>query len=611
MNKEEYIKEKLDDNFRLWLRRSSLWGCFLFLSLAWLDYLVVPESFPLFLRYRATVSLLLIGGYFLAKRVPSRYLSPIGFVLVIGAAIAIELMILHFGGHESPYYVGMILLGISVVGFIPARFLFHLLITATVYAIYAFPILLTEDVSGYRDVLISNTFIVLIFSTMLLMRYLSGKALVAELGLQYDLEQYREHLESVVEERTADLLEAIQKLKGEIAERQKSEEGRQQLQTQLLQAQKMESVGRLAGGVAHDFNNILTAILSYAELSLMRISANDPLREYLESIRTASEKAAGLTHQLLAFSRRQVLEMKVMDLNAVVTGMADMLKRLIGEDVLLELRTGASASTIRADQGQIEQVLMNLAVNARDAMPSGGRLLIETADAAPENALLKAQGFAEPGAYTTLSVTDSGAGMSAEVRERIFEPFFTTKELGRGTGLGLATTYGIVKQHGGHFTVDSEPGKGTTFRVFFPVASGTGLLQEAEPDGPLPRGSETLLVVEDDRTVRELIFTVLTPLGYRVLSTGSGDEAIRTSDSFDGPVDLLLTDVVMPGMSGKHLAEVMRIRRPGIKVLFMSGYTQDALSTQGMLEPGVALIHKPLRPGVMARYLRQVLDHGL
>jgi CheY-like chemotaxis protein len=254
---------------------------------------------------------------------------------------------------------------------------------------------------------------------------------------------------------------------------------------------------------------------------------------------------------------------------------------------------------------------MNLVVNARDAMPSGGHLTIETADADPDTVFLKAPGGADPSAYITLSVTDTGAGMSAEVRERIFEPFFTTKELGRGTGLGLATAYGIVKQHGGNITVESEPGKGTAFRVFLPVASGSGSFQEAEPGGPLPNGSETLLVVEDDRTVRELISAVLTPLGYRVLATGSGDEALRASDSFDGPVDLLLTDVVMPGMSGKHLAEVMRIRRPGVKVLFMSGYTQDALSTQGMLEPGVALIHKPLRPGTLARYLRQVLDNDL
>ena len=608
MTKEAYIRKRLDDNFQLWCGRASLWGCFLFLSLGVLDYLATPENFFLFLRYRAVVSLVLLAGYFFTWRLPKAYLSMLAYAMVASAAIAIELMILNFGGHESPYYVGMILLGISVVGFIPARFSFHIIIAIMIYTIYLFPILIIETITGHRDFVIANAFMVLIFSTLLLMRYMSGNALAAELGLQYDLEQYRERLEMVVEERTAELRHAVKDLKKEIVERKRAEAERKLLQAQLLQAQKMESIGRLAGGVAHDFNNILTAILSYAELSLMKLPEHDPLRGHLISIQEASEKAATLTHQLLAFSRRQVLEMKVVDLNDVIRGLAKMLTRMIGEDMPLELRTGATTSFVRADEGQIEQVLMNLAVNARDAMPSGGRFVIETADANPDDAVLKSQGVADPGQYVMLSVTDSGAGMSAEVRERIFEPFFTTKELGRGTGLGLATVYGIVKQHGGHIIVDSEPGKGTIFRILLPLTAGPGPQQAAEPSGPLPEGTETLLVVEDDELVRGLIDEVLAPLGYRVLTTASGDEALKTSDSFPGHVDLLLTDVVMPGMNGRQLAEVMRTRRPGIKVLFMSGYTQDALSTQGILEPGVALIHKPLRAGTLARQIRQVLD---
>jgi signal transduction histidine kinase len=613
MKKDDYIRKKLDDNFRLWLGRASLWGAFLFASLALLDYLVTPENFWLFLRIRIAVSLILLAGHFLAWRIPQIYLTSFAFFLVVCCALAIELIILNFGGHESPYYVGMILLGISVVGFVPARFLFHLNITLVIYAIYLVPILLTEKVAAHRDFLISNTFIALIFSTMLLMRYLGGKALVAELGLQYDLEQYRDHLESVVEERTSDLMEAIQKLKDEIAEHQKAEEERQRLQAQLLQVQKMESIGRLAGGVAHDFNNILTAILSYSELSLMKLPENDPLRGHLMSIQDASEKAAALTHQLLAFSRKQVLEMNVVDLNMIIKGVANMLSRIIGEDILLELKTEAAISTIRADRGQIEQVLMNLAVNARDAMMSGGRLLIGTTDVDLEDALLRSQDTVTFDKYVMLSMTDTGAGMTAEVKDRIFEPFFTTKELGRGTGLGLATVYGIIKQHGGNIIVESEPGKGTTFKVYFPIIKERGLDREEEHDltCPLPGGAETVLVVEDDELVRGLILEVLEPLGYQVLATSSGADALRTSDSFAGSVDLLLTDVVMPGMNGRQLAEVIRAKRPGIKVLFMSGYTQDALSTQGMLEPGVALIHKPLRPGTLARYLRQVLDGGL
>ena len=338
---------------------------------------MTPENFLLFLRYRVVASLLLIGGYFLTRQVPPRYLSTIAFVLVLGCATAIELMILHFGGHESPYYIGMILLGISVVGFVPARFSFHVVISMVNYFVYLLPIVFTETIIGHREFLISNTFIILIFSTMLLVRYLSGRVLVADLGLQYDLEQHQENLEAVVKEQTAELVDTVVQLKREIAERKKAEAERQLLQGQFLQSQKMESIGRLAGGVAHDFNNILTAILSYAELTLMKLAEGHPVRDYLISIREASEKAATLTHQLLAFSRRQVLEMQAVDLHKVVESMASMLSRMIGEDVQLEFKTEAAFSTIRADRGQVEQVLMNLVVNAKDAMASGGVSLSE------------------------------------------------------------------------------------------------------------------------------------------------------------------------------------------------------------------------------------------
>jgi signal transduction histidine kinase len=435
------------------------------------------------------------------------------------------------------------------------------------------------------------------------MRYLGGKGLVAELELQYDLEQHREQLEALVEERTVELAATVSKLKAEIAERHR-------LQDQLVHAQKLESVGRLAGGIAHDFNNLLTAILSYAELSLMKVPENDPVRSHLVSIQEASEKAARLTHQLLAFSRKQVLEMKAVDLNDVVMQTREMLARMIGEDIILEVRTSAVIRNIRADKGQIEQVLMNLAVNARDAMPAGGRLLIETSVAGPRDAFLLSQGAADPSAYVILSVTDSGAGMSPEVQERIFEPFFTTKELGQGTGMGLATVYGIVKQHDGHVAVESASGKGTAFRIYLPVIAGVERQHEPGAGSPLPTGTETLLVVEDDDGVRDLVREVLAPLGYQVLVTASGEDALRASDAHQGTVHLLLTDVIMPGMNGRQLAEVIRARRPGIKVLFMSGYTEDALHTQGMIEHGVALILKPLRPGPLAHHVRKVLDSG-
>lgn len=612
MEKEDYIRKNIDEIFRLWISRASLWGCVLFALLGVLDYFATPENFTIFLRYRTILSLLLIGGYFLAGKLNNRHLYALAIVLIAGSALAIELMILQFGGHESPYYAGMILLGISVIGVVPARFSFHVAIALIIYSIYFVPIVLTESVANHRDFLIENTFIILIFSTMLLVRYLSGNALQSELGIQYDLERHGEHLETVVQEQTAELIDTVEKLKREIAERQKAEVERQLLQGKLLQSQKMESIGRLAGGVAHDFNNILTAVLSYTELTLMKLTDDHPVRSHLVSIREASEKAATLTHQLLAFSRRQVLEMKVVDLNKIVEGMANMLSRMIGEDILMEFKTDATISTIRADRGQIEQVLMNLAVNARDAMTSGGRLVIGTKDVDLNDDLLRTQEMGSFDKYVMLSVADTGAGMTAEVRERIFEPFFTTKELGRGTGLGLATVYGIVKQHSGNITVESEPGRGTTFKVYIPIGGERRQVQDKDYDlsGALPNGTEVVMVVEDDPSVRELVRQVLAPLGYKVLASAGGDDALKTSDSYSGPVDLLLTDVVMPGMNGKQLAEALRTRRPGIKVLFMSGYAHDALSTQGMLEPGVAMIHKPFRTVTLARQVRQVLDSG-
>ena len=282
------------------------------------------------------------------------------------------------------------------------------------------------------------------------------------------------------------------------------------------------------------------------------------------------------------------------------------------ENIAIDIRPAPSVRPVMADKSQLEQVIMNLAVNARDAMTSGGRLLIGTQDVDLDDTLLRTQETVTFDKYVMLSVTDTGAGMTAEVRDRIFEPFFTTKELGRGTGLGLATVYGIVKQHSGNIFVDSEPGKGTTFKVYFPIAGERGQEQDKDDDlsGALPAGTEVILVVEDDPSVRELVREVLTPLGYTVLASAGGDDALRMSDSHGGPVDLLLTDVVMPGMNGKQLAEVLRIKRPGIKVLFMSGYAHNALSTQGMLEPGIAMIHKPFRTVALARQVRQVLDSG-
>ncbi len=608
MDKDTFIRESLNHLFVLWVQRSMLWGCALFIMLGGLDYLVTPENAPHFFVYRLIISLFLLASSFLVRRVSWPYPYVIGFLTIAATAAAIELMILQFGGHESPYYVGMILVGVAIIGFIPARFSIHVGTALTIYLIYLLPIIMTASVAGHRDFLISNAFIILIFITMLVTRYMSGKALVRDLGLRYDLDRYQKNLEHAVAERTAELAGAIEDLRREIAERKLAEADRERLQGQLLQVQKMESVGRLAGGVAHDFNNILTAILSYAELCLMKLPGDHPVRGYASAIRDASEKAASLTHQLLAFSRKQVLEMRSVDLNAVVEGMARMLRRIIGEDVVLEIRTDEALRPILADKGQLEQVLMNLAVNARDAMPQGGSLIIGTEPVRRGDLPAGREGALRDQEYVLLTVKDTGKGMTTDVRDRIFEPFFTTKELGKGTGLGLSMVYGIVKQHDGHIAVDSDAGRGSTFRIYLPVAAAHAA-QRYEGALAMPQGTETVLIVEDDQAIRSLVREILEPLGYRVLVTASGEEALACLRSDAGPVHLLLTDVIMPGMNGKTLAEEVLALRPGIRVLFMSGYPYDALSDQGLLGSGASLVHKPLSPAILAAHVRRMLDN--
>jgi hypothetical protein len=384
---------------------------------------------------------------------------------------------------------------------------------------------------------------------------------------------------------------------------------RRRLEAEFLQAQKLESVGRLAGGIAHDFNNLLTAVMGNAELLLTSSDLGGEHREDVEEIMRAAERATTLTRQLLAFSRRQVLDLRPMDLNAAVLTVQQILQRLLGEDVELITRLATPLGVVRADVGQIEQVLLNLAVNGRDAMPGGGRLTIETANVELPAAPASGEPVISAGRYVTLVVGDTGEGIDPEARAHIFEPFFTTKAPGEGTGLGLATVYGIVKQSGGHIEVDSEPGRGTTFTIYLPrvdeVAEPTAPPPEA---GPSEHGTETILVVEDERAVRELAARGLREHGYTVLTAERAEEAIRLLDEERPPVDLLLTDAVLPGASGLTLASVATARRPGLQVVYMSGYAHEALARQGMLEPGMILIEKPFTPATLARKVREVLD---
>jgi two-component system cell cycle sensor histidine kinase/response regulator CckA len=385
---------------------------------------------------------------------------------------------------------------------------------------------------------------------------------------------------------------------------------RVQLEQQLRQAQKMEAVGRLAGGIAHDFNNILTAITGYADLLLEDLGATDPRRQDADEIHKAADRAAGLTRQLLAFSRQQVLQPTVLEVNKLVSDLEKMLRRLLGEDVELGTRLAPTTGRVKADPGQLEQVIMNLAVNARDAMPNGGKLTLETGNVDLDEAYAADHYPARAGPFVLLAVSDTGIGMSEETQAHMFEPFFTTKEKGKGTGLGLATVYGIIKQSGGFIWVYSEVGHGTTFKLYLPRVEELAerASQPAQAPARAARGTETVLVVEDEAPVRSVARQVLERHGYTVLEAPSAEAALDIATRYSGTIHLLLTDVVMPGLNGRELASRLANLRPDARVIFMSGYTDDAVTRHGVLEPGSAYVQKPFTPDAMARKVREVLD---
>jgi two-component system cell cycle sensor histidine kinase/response regulator CckA len=381
------------------------------------------------------------------------------------------------------------------------------------------------------------------------------------------------------------------------------------LEEQYLQAQKMEAVGRLAGGLAHDFNNLLGVITGHSELALMNLQEEDTLRQSFEQIREASRRAAALTRQLLAFSRKQVLNPGVLNLNSVIAETEKLLRRLIGEDIELSTVLAADLGSVVVDPGQIEQVIMNLAVNARDAMPEGGRLILETANVELDESYAREHADVEAGRYVMLAVSDSGIGMDYTVRAHIFEPFFTTKEASKGTGLGLATVYGIIKQSNGHLWVYSEPGQGTTFKIYLPRVDAAPAERGADIPSGLPlQGTETVLLVEDEEALRNITRKALLRFGYTVLDAPNGETALEVAAQYAGPIHVLVTDVVMPGMTGRRLAEQLVALRPGIRVLFTSGYTDDAIVRHGVLEPGTAFLQKPFTQEELSHKLRQVLD---
>jgi two-component system cell cycle sensor histidine kinase/response regulator CckA len=384
---------------------------------------------------------------------------------------------------------------------------------------------------------------------------------------------------------------------------------RRGLEEKLRQSQKMEAIGQLAGGIAHDFNNLLTVMQGYTRLLMDRLQNDEDSHHQVRKIEDAAERAASLTRQLLAFSRKQVLQPKVVSLNALVGNLDNLLRRLIGEDVELQSMTESDLGLVKADMAQLEQVLMNLVVNARDAMPKGGRLTIETKNVELDEDYSVKHPTVRPGDYVMLAVSDTGEGMSEETQARIFEPFFTTKEMGRGTGLGLSMVYGIVKQSGGHIWVYSELGHGTTFKIYLPrTAEAAERAAAAAPAAATVRGSETILLAEDDYQLRELARTILAGYGYTVLVTRNAQEARQICEQRASSIHMLLTDVVMPGISGRELAQTLLARNPAAKVLFMSGYTENAIVHHGVLDNGTFFLQKPFMPAILANKVREVLD---
>jgi two-component system cell cycle sensor histidine kinase/response regulator CckA len=384
---------------------------------------------------------------------------------------------------------------------------------------------------------------------------------------------------------------------------------RMALEQQLRQAQKMDAVGRLAGGVAHDFNNLLTAILGYGEFALNELDPDTDLHGNVEEMMAAANRAALLTSQLLALSRRQTMQPKIVDINMAATNLGKLIQRVIGENIELVINLGRDIKPVKVDSGQIEQVILNLAINARDAMQQGGKLIIETSNVELDEEYSRTHVNFKAGTYVIVAVSDTGVGMSQEVLAQIFEPFFTTKEAGKGTGLGLSIAYGIVAQSGGHIQAYSEPGYGSTFRIYLPVTAETAETAPKRRRGEgMPRGTETILLVEDDQVVRNIVRTLLKGAGYVVFEAPNGADAIHIADDYGDTIHLLLTDIIMPGMNGKALAENLLSKRPGMRVIFASGYAEDVIVHYGILDPGIAFMQKPFTSRTLVSKVREVLD---
>lgn len=752
--RDEYVEAQQDSTLRVWLARGALWGSVSFLALSLKDLFVAPELFVRFLLWRALIAACLFGIAMLVKwktDMSALWLRAAALLGVALSAATIENMVLQSGGGDSVFFVGHILLGVCVMGFIPAGPRFHALSFIVIQSIYALPIIATHGINDPRSFINANFFITAIFISSGIISYLANLGIKKELALRYDLlkaeeglVRSKEELELRVEERTSELSDLNARLEQEAKQRALSDTilqryakrleaytteildaqnafknasdewratfdaaqelivmldkdlrvikvnraasaffdlpfreliGRQifdlcshcmpsddrnpinrliksraqeeeelylkdrdiwvlvsadpildpdgglqgavmfirditelkRTQSSLAQMQKMDTIGRLAGGIAHDFNNILSVIIGYTE-SVRRAVGSGPLRDELDKIHSAGERASDLTRQLLAISRKQLLDLRPMDLNKVVLSSLQMLKRVIGERIDIRFIQAGDVPSVLADQGQIEQVIMNLMINARDAMPDGGEIEISI-DSIDISNKEQTRAHLKPGHYVVLRVSDTGMGMDAEVQSRLFEPFFTTKGVGKGTGLGLATIYAIVTQHKGAIDVQTAPGAGTVFSVYLPATTEQVMAQAGQqaPE-PLSGGSEHILVVDDDEMLREFILTCLGEFGYRLSAAKDGADALltlRASAEENVPVELVLTDIVMPGMDGRVLGGKIREEFPDVKVIYMTGYSNDVFHDG---PAGEIILQKPFGIDDILRKAREALD---
>ncbi len=611
----------------IWLDKLALIGCILVPLFSIVDAVFYPEKFYQFLQYRVIASASCIIIYFINRKWNlGRYRSHLAVVGYYIVGLSILIMIIDLGGYATPYYAGLNLVFIAFGVLFPLQVRTISLHCISLYLIYVISVILIDPMAPYQhdpalaqtnypvqkmitlfvannSFVISSLFIIIIASAVgQNLRFREYKTRMELEEAKLKLQKSNEMLEITLARKHRDLLENLR-------EKKLVEEMKDNLEEQLLQSQKMEAIGRLAGGVAHDFNNILTIIKVNSELLLSRMENENPYRKKIDDIRGASERAANLTRQLLAFSRKQVLKPIELNFNKVIKNVKDMLQTLVGEAIVIKTDLAYELGDVRADPSQMEQVILNLVVNARDAMPRGGEITIRTSDVYVEDPQTDEDNSLQRGRYVLLTVSDTGVGMDKEVQSHIFEPFYTTKDVGKGTGLGLSTVYGIVKQSGGYITVNSNPGKGTQFNIYMPRLNQSRSVYISDDNlFTLKRGLETILLVEDDDYVRTLANEILEESGYNILEARSGNEAIHICKDYEGSIELLLTDVVMPQMSGSELAEIIMSLQPEIKVLYMSGYTDEAIVHHGILDSGITLLEKPFTAHTLTDKVREVLD---